>query len=193
MCRACKQDLPLSSFHKKLRGAGGVGTLCSPCATLYARERRARYAPLNAHLREEVDPRANELKRCPTCARTLRRRNFHVSIGTKDGLQAQCRPCHARAIAALSANRYASKKGCIGKVTPDELTAMLAIQGDMCARCGASLTPNTRCLDHIIPAGPGVLHRPSNLQYLCRGCNARKVGRSTDSRLPEWVSHWPQD
>ncbi len=43
-----------------------------------------------------------------------------------------------------------------------------------CRYCGSNLYPE---IDHIIPLSRGGTNDPSNLQVLCRGCNAQKGAR----------------
>ena len=58
-----------------------------------------------------------------------------------------------------------------------EVTKRFVMERDhyRCRSCGSNLYPE---LDHIIPLARGGANDPSNLQVLCRGCNAQKGVRS---------------
>jgi 5-methylcytosine-specific restriction endonuclease McrA len=193
-CRVCRRDLPLARFHAKLRGRFGVDTICSECSAREKGRYRQGFAILNEGLRmiEEV-PNPDGLKLCRDCGEYLQRRAFYISIGEKDGLQKYCMACIRRRNSTYVFNRRSRDAGCIGAISRAEWDSMLAIQDDCCARCEVKLAEYIRCLDHIVSAGPGVSSRPSNLQFLCRGCNARKQMRTTDYRKPEWLKVWPPD
>jgi 5-methylcytosine-specific restriction endonuclease McrA len=50
-----------------------------------------------------------------------------------------------------------------------------------CVRCGST---NDLVPDHIVSRRNGGRHHPSNLQCLCRSCNARKANREDRHALP---------
>lgn len=66
-----------------------------------------------------------------------------------------------------------------GSYTLAEWEALCAKYGHLCLRCGEH-KPLT--VDHVIPISKGGSNDISNLQPLCRSCNARKSVKSTDYR-----------
>jgi len=68
-------------------------------------------------------------------------------------------------------------------IDPEVRWAVFRRDGYACLRCG---TDSDLTIDHIHPVALGGTNHPSNLQTLCRGCNANKgilVGRH-DYRRP---------
>lgn len=74
--------------------------------------------------------------------------------------------CHIR-------NYRARKRAATGAHTPEDIEALMALQNGKCAYCKRSLK-RWREVDHIVPLASGGPNGRSNLQLLCRSCNARK-------------------
>jgi 5-methylcytosine-specific restriction endonuclease McrA len=71
-----------------------------------------------------------------------------------------------------------------GKHTPEEWEELKAYYNYSCVRCGRREPDITLERDHIVPLGhPGSSDDISNIQPLCRTCNAAKGTRNADYRL----------
>lgn len=80
-----------------------------------------------------------------------------------------------KAIAAIqvSRRRTISKQG---DLTPNQWLS-IKYQSPICPMCGRFVECENLTLDHIIPVSKGGQHTRSNVQPLCRSCNARKGNR----------------
>ena len=74
--------------------------------------------------------------------------------------------CHTR-------QYRARKRRAVGTHTADDVDALMALQNGKCAYCRRSLKQR-REVDHIVALSCGGSNDRSNLQLLCRSCNARK-------------------
>lgn len=70
-------------------------------------------------------------------------------------------------------NTRAKKLGIEGKITLQEITAMLAEQDNKCAGCVEDLLPNWN-IDHVMPMRLKGLNKIENIQILCDTCNKSK-------------------
>lgn len=80
---------------------------------------------------------------------------------------------------------YARKKGAEGNHTVREWRALRSWFGDRCLCCGATGKLEA---DHVIPLDRGGSDDISNIQPLCRSCNASKLIQSTDYRDPDMLA-----
>lgn len=71
-----------------------------------------------------------------------------------------------------------------GRYTRAEWNALCDWFGNVCLCCGA----NSFTVDHVIPSAQGGVNSISNLQPLCRECNARKFTKTTDYRDPDLLA-----
>lgn len=191
LCRGCGRFRLPAAFGRKCTASDGLQTYCRPCQNARTVANQRVYEQENQALREADDPRAELPKYCRACRRMLTRGDFYVKTRAKDGLQTYCIACLSARNAINAFNLRARRLGCVGSLTRAEHARMAELQEGRCARCSKSLADDC-CIDHIKPAGPGVSNRPDNLQLLCRRCNARKKGRDSDYRRPEWLAVWPK-
>ena len=194
VCHKCKEEKPLDSTHYQPLPSGNLRKECRACQSkrVTAYQLRTAEKNLTAYLAED-DLGPEEVKDCPRCGQTLRRKDFQYMMRSITGRQNYCRDCQGELMAVVLFNKKAREAGCIGWITVEERLRMREIQRDRCARCEAKLTNYTLSWDHIEPRGPGVLNRPSNLQLLCRSCNSRNKLTRKDYRRPEWLTVWPAD
>lgn len=84
---------------------------------------------------------------------------------------------------AKAARRRAIARGApCGRVHPDDLVMLRALQGNRCAYCGSD---ETLTLDHIVPVTRGGSHDLSNFQFLCLFHNISK-GNHDDDAYRAW-------
>lgn len=102
-CTVCGECKPLEAYYRQTGGRGGVRAICRACSVLYIRRQRAAYAARNGRPTRTEAPDADLPWPCRRCGRTLKRRDFNRSAGSKGGLQHACRPCHAAQMAARAA------------------------------------------------------------------------------------------
>jgi 5-methylcytosine-specific restriction endonuclease McrA len=77
--------------------------------------------------------------------------------------------------------RRAKEKGVLGgHFTEAQWLAVLDLYGHRCLACGASNVELER--DHVIPLGPPHSDEITNIQPLCRSCNASKGNKAIDYR-----------
>jgi 5-methylcytosine-specific restriction endonuclease McrA len=76
---------------------------------------------------------------------------------------------------------YARKMGAEGTHTAADWKALRAWFGNHCLCCGATKKLEA---DHVMPLDSGGSDDISNIQPLCRSCNAAKHTRTTDYRNP---------
>lgn len=73
---------------------------------------------------------------------------------------------------------YAKANG--GRLSSRQWVRLCAKYGNRCLCCGARDLPLT--IDHVIPLSKGGRHAASNVQPLCRPCNAAKGDTIADYR-----------
>lgn len=71
----------------------------------------------------------------------------------------------------------------LGRHTPEQWAALLAVCGYRCVHCGATERVSK---DHIVPLYQGGSDAIDNIQPLCHRCNTRKRGEATDFRPHDW-------
>ena len=109
--------------------------------------------------------------------------SFNTNAAKKDGLQDQCKPCHA-AIKKVYDKRFRSDRGRLYKkrlkackVHPECTTidreVVLALGHGLCGICGKRVRKRWH-MDHIIPVSKGGVHCYKNLQPSHIRCNLRK-------------------
>lgn len=70
-----------------------------------------------------------------------------------------------------------------GSFTAAEWTAVKSLFGRVCLRCLRPESDTVRLEpDHVVPVTKGGAHHASNIQPLCRSCNASKGAQTTDYR-----------
>lgn len=91
-------------------------------------------------------------------------------------------PAKRDLIYAWGHERRARLRGSGGKHTPAEWDAIKAAQGYRCLMCSRSEPDINLTRDHIVPICEGGTNDATNLQGLCKPCNARKGRKTLDLR-----------
>lgn len=198
-CSKCKQEKPLSAFHKDKHKLSGLTSDCGQCRNERSAARRLDpekrkvmmeaskkyywehkeqmatkyklWAQNNKSRRKEIDQRFAERnrERKAEAMRIYRAKNPHIR--TQWALE---NPDKQRAIYA---NRRARKKGAgLFKVEHNDLARMYA---QACTYCGSKKDIQ---IDHVIPLAKGGTHSLGNLTPACKACNMSKK----DLLLAEW-------
>lgn len=86
---------------------------------------------------------------------------------------------HKEKVNAATNRRRARIKGNGGNITAEEWKSVLNRYGNKCLKCGST---DRIEMDHVVPIALGGINEISNVQPLCRICNARKNNRIEDYR-----------
>lgn len=89
------------------------------------------------------------------------------------------RKSHPEVAKAAKAKRRTSISKAGGSFTSEQWTALCKINGNRCLCCNRKKRLEA---DHVIPVSKGGTSNISNIQPLCRSCNAKKGTKSTDYR-----------
>ena len=137
---------------------------------------------------------------CGICKDFYPAEGFYKNKRTILGLTYECRTCHGRVVVdsrnketsnkrqvVYEANRRARKNATKGRIGKQDIEALEKLFGAVCLKCGDA---EQLQWDHVMPLSCGGEHCISNLQRLCRKCNAKKHTGFVDYRSPEqelWV------
>lgn len=161
-CTACGQVKRLSTeFHRDRSARLGYCYQCKPCYREYKRVRQA----------------ANRAASPERYREYVRRAQRQPDFNDKRRATYAANP---QSVLVHTANRRARALAADGTFTPDEFAALCESFGNVCLCCGADgpLEP-----DHVVPLSLGGTNWITNIQPLCRSCNARKGNRHcTDYR-----------
>lgn len=159
-CKNCGNAFEPEHFNQQL---------CSDtCKIAAARKRSARYKKTLKGHATEMRWRKNPKKRKID-------RTYYTSA-------------KGRSLAVVRQSRYVREKWWVGvqkrlrdTVPYKQLRQYLIDRIGVCQACGSS---DDLTIDHIVPMALGGAHEISNVQLLCRGCNARKKQRVIRYELP---------
>ena len=102
-----------------------------------------------------------------------------------DDFQRDCERQEKRRIVSRERAQQMAKARSKGTHTKEEWLALLLETEFACVSCGSQCIGGAPCKDHIISVGSGGSDAIQNLQPLCRQCNTRKGGGSTNY-LAQW-------
>lgn len=94
--------------------------------------------------------------------------------------QKRYRQTHKDEIRIASGKRRSAAKA--GDLTAKQWCLIKQSFGNVCLCCGVSGDQSKLEIDHVIPLAQGGEHTASNIQPLCRSCNARKGDKAIDYR-----------
>jgi 5-methylcytosine-specific restriction endonuclease McrA len=89
-------------------------------------------------------------------------------------------PGLAKCMSRNAALRLQRVDAAAGSHSEEEWHGIVARAGNRCLRCGVSGLDVPLTKDHIVPLAKGGTNYASNLQPLCRSCNAWKGNRAID-------------
>lgn len=205
VCSKCGLWKALEEYHSDRSRPDGRKTACKPCKIIAAdewkqrnRERWQAYQDkYAAEHREQKRQNAvlwgkqHRVRKLVYMYEYRKRRNAYLNAlrrasyrADKDGYKAKARewarrnPDRRRAIT----DRYvARRKGAGGSYTVEQWSALCLWFGGQCLGCGRKTKLE---VDHVVPLTHGGSNDITNLQPLCRSCNASKNAKDTDYRDP---------
>jgi 5-methylcytosine-specific restriction endonuclease McrA len=174
-CTKCGETKPVSEFHKSYTEKSGLMTQCKSCKLLYAAEYRKRNMPSLVQKAMEWAHQNRERVREVQSAHRERNRDKEKERHRKYDQE------NPDKVLEKLHRRIAKKHNVVGgHFTEKEWREVLDMYGHKCLCCGRSGVPLER--DHVIPIGPPHSDEITNIQPLCRSCNARKGNRTIDYR-----------
>lgn len=175
-CTRCGSDGP---FYRNRSNADGLSKWCKPCDNMSAK----RWAKNNPEKRRAIVKRDNE-KRAPIIAEwqranveAVRQRNDRWRRHNLPAVRAKLR-------------RYRTKKAMGGGFhTAEQFEELCQLSGHKCLCCDEQKPLEA---DHIVPVSKSGSSNISNIQPLCRSCNARKNNQTIDYR-PVHIKEWAKE
>lgn len=198
ICSKCKKRRPLRFFRQRPgRPTGQITSRCRDCSSADHNAYHKRRYREDPTYREACRKRREEwwknavVTGHPYVEKVRERRKAHARKYSKENRAAHNaykRERYARdprfreLIRTYRHNRRARVMKGGGKHTPEEWEALKAKYGYACLDCG-KVEPKIKLVrDHVNPIVRGGSNDISNIQPLCRPCNAKKQDDATDFR-----------
>lgn len=184
-CYACDSDKPISDFWKNKRTKDGLQTQCKACmienreTPLHKSKMKAYLHDYNIVNKERDRAKKNKYsrewyKRNPERRNAIRRKYYQ----TPNGHEVILSVTHKRVSKLLNSS---------GAYTAKQSRELLDRCNHSCLNCSSQARIE---LDHIIPVSLGGCNCISNIQPLCRKCNAAKGNRRTTDYRPQSIIDW---
>src|SRR3990172_10113725 len=181
-CCRCKQEKPISEFHKDRNSGDGLRPECKVCRCKIVRTWKANHPTYQADYRAAYPDRVrnygNKKKRQEYLANY---RSTHKDAAKET--TRRWRAFHPDADNAIAHRRRAKKAGNGGSYTADEWKELCDRHNGRFLRCCRTDLPLT--IDHVVPISKGGRNSIENIQPLCWPCNARKHTQIVDYRKTE--------
>lgn len=173
ICRICHRRKAASNFYRLWYRKDGLRSECKVChkADVSAWQKVSPKAAVNkARYKKTTKGRAAAMRyRRSASAKKARRRYNSSQLGRA-------------AAARWRANRRSRALSVTNDLTSDQWGQILASQSRRCAACSTKFSKFVRAeRDHIIPLAMGGALTASNVQALCRSCNATKGAKLAQS------------
>lgn len=207
-CPICNLFKPHADYYRSVSKKDGLSTYCKSCDSVRrkanyqanhereldgAKRRREEHPERVAHYNKKrrSDPvkRAENLERArqhyqknAARLREYRRKYYQEHKPEIAVYLTEYRRKHLSRILAYNAVYSYRTKHAGGKFTKGEFTDMCKFFEDKCLCCGKVVKLEA---DHVIPIVQGGTNDISNIQPLCRSCNASKSDKAIDYRL-QW-------
>lgn len=183
-CNKCDKTKLITEFHRNPKSKDGYCGACKVCRSSHAKDwhaaNRERENAKSAERRK-----ANPEKRKETLKRSNAKRAKVVSDWQKTHKDAVRERNNRWRVKNLDKSRakvrnYRTKKaGGGGKHTAEEFKELCAKYNHRCLCCGKKKKLEA---DHVVPVSMGGSSDISNIQPLCRSCNASKNNQIADYR-----------
>lgn len=175
VCRRCKKEKDLSSFGIASRRKDGHADYCKECKSVIDKEYRdANKDRINSSRRE----------RYPENKTKINQRNNLSYQNNKEARKAQVQAWIEKNRHRTSHYRHNRKAKILqrtGHVPFDYYEILTTIFGNKCLKCGSGKKIE---IDHVVPIANGGWHCISNMQILCKSCNAAKSNHNSNDYRP---------
>jgi 5-methylcytosine-specific restriction endonuclease McrA len=166
---------PCKHGHDLRFTANGI---CVECAA----ERQRKYHSARPGLHAEIARkyRAKDPTSHRKAASKWAKKNPTRVAANRDACMARNPDLWRKRMVVYVQNRNARKRANGGEFTEADIALVAEEQGALCAGCSEAKPLE---VDHVVPVAAGGHNGPSNLQLLCRRCNASK----SDKTLSDWL------
>lgn len=198
-CSKCKTEKDIDSFGNDKKRKDGKNLWCRECFHKYYESNASK---ILRRIKEYMSTRKEEKRRYDKARREnddgkLKEQKRLFFQENKDRLQkinkeyAKNHPEQMRVykkkwksqnkekVLADTRNRRARIRWNGGILTEKDWKEVLDMYGEKCLKCGS---PDNIEVDHVIPVSCGGVNDKTNVQPLCRSCNAKKGARTIDYR-----------
>jgi 5-methylcytosine-specific restriction endonuclease McrA len=173
-CRTCERRQPLEAFDLREDSLDGRKSVCRECRRVKASQYREQN---RSFVREHhLAWRKNNRE----WLRQRSRKWVEANKAKRLAVQKKYRQTHKSLLAAAARARRSAAKA--GDFTEEEWLAIKERHAFRCLCCGR-VEPEIRLeADHVVAVEQNGPHVASNIQPLCRTCNAAKGTKATDYR-----------
>lgn len=154
-CPRCQRTQPFTCFGRNKTLPDGLSYYCLDCNREKAREWYRTQVEKTGRTLRERDDSPPGFKRCSACRRVLPESDFHSAAGQPRGRATYCKGCRSE---LQKVAHLRQKYG----LSPEELSALLLAQGDVCAICRVRPAEHVDH-DHATGQVRGVLCFPCNV------------------------------
>lgn len=179
-CSRCKEELPLSAFHKSMTGSQGVQGYCKECKKSVS----PKYEDSRRGKRSEYGKAQWEKNKGNPEYHERRRRWLEANADEQKRKQSERYQENKQVYAAYRANQRAKDKGCYGILIRSDWEYLITLCAGKCLSCESE---EYLTLDHINPLDAGGENLIGNVQPLCLRCHMKKGVRVVDFRTREFV------
>jgi 5-methylcytosine-specific restriction endonuclease McrA len=166
-CTKCGECKPLTEFNTCSKTKCGYRAKCRKCTRAYNRKYLAR----NRDKRREYAKKYIEANKERRAERLRKWRQNNREKDREIQRAYRATPMGIAVVAANNHNRQAEKRGCIGRITAQQVLWLYEYYGYKCVDCG---NVDDLQLDHVKPLARKGMNLPANLQVVCRECNLER-------------------
>lgn len=214
VCSRCKEEKPLSAFHKGQLYRGGYNARCKACRSEIAaaayRKDPAFYINRGREWEKRNDPDGSKRRGYAmkySRAHGVKPKRIFATPAERDAAQAeyQARYVERNAekvraskrayeamfperVAMAKAQNKAHRRDAPGEVTGRQWREILFFYGHACGLCKTPEAEKPLTVDHFMPIAKGGTHEWTNVWPLCLPCNMRKKVAIPDASAPPHVA-----
>jgi 5-methylcytosine-specific restriction endonuclease McrA len=169
-CSKCKIYKSLLEFYLDKSKPSGLGAYCKECT--HARRRKGP----GRNNKRGMSVEEKRLKSNRASSEWKKRNREYVNAKMRERRQADPAK-YAKIKKRSNDKRRAQKLSSVGVLPVDYENIIFSLYGRVCLKCRSDRNIE---MDHVIPLSTGGIHCITNMQPLCRSCNASKGNRSSD-------------